>query len=262
MKGFSMSDRKHIVLIHGTWGHGSDLAEIAREFEKRGFAAHNPTLLWHDLPLLEGALKTGIVSLLDYVDDLVKFVRTLDTPPIIAGASMGGLLAQLVAARTPHKAMILFAPAPAAGMFTMYPSMVAIFIRHFIQWGFWKKPLYPTWGSWRWGVVNEQTEEFAIEFFKTLCTESGRAYSEMALWFLDPHKASHVDYDAILAPTLVFGGSKDRVVVPRISRLTAGRFKKGKYIEIQGSDHIMFAGKELLNTMGHIDQWLAENKLV
>jgi pimeloyl-ACP methyl ester carboxylesterase len=45
-------------------------------------------------------MKIASLSLRDYTDDLVRFVNSLDHPPLLIGHSMGGLLAQLVAART------------------------------------------------------------------------------------------------------------------------------------------------------------------
>jgi pimeloyl-ACP methyl ester carboxylesterase len=252
----------HIVLIHGTWGHSGIWSEMIPELEARGLNVHAPTLRHHELPFLEGALKIGNLSLLDYVEDLVEFVNYLDPPPIIAGISMGGLLAQLVAARCRHKGLILLSPAPAAGMFTFYPSMMRMFYKYFIRWGFWKKPMYPLWEEWRWGVVNQQTHETAVNFFNSLKTESGRAYCEMAFWFLDPKKSSQVDIDRINTPVLVFGGSKDRVVAPRICRLTAKRYKKADYVEFPESDHVMIVGRELKNTMNHIDRWLKNSVFV
>lgn len=174
---------------------------------------------------------------------------------------MGGLLAQLVAARNPHTGVILFGPAPAYGMFTLYPSMVRIFYNHFAQWEFWKKPLFPEWHTFRWGVVNKQTEERALAFYKTLCTESGRAYAEMAFWFFDCKRASRVEVKKINTPVLVFGGGKDRVVHPRIARLTSKRYKNGRYIHLPESDHMMIMGAQLDSTMSYVDEWLAANNL-
>lgn len=257
-----MYSQKDAVLIHGTWGNGPDVwGEMAPEMEKHGFRVHTPTLRHHELPLLDGALKIANLSLLDYVEDLSRYIKELEAPPLIVGSSMGGLLAQLVAAGNPHVGVILLAPAPACGMFPYYPSMMRIFLNHFTQWGYWRKPLFPEWRTFRWGVANEQKEEDALEFFKTLCTESGRAYAEMAFWFLDPKRASRVDVKAIRTPVLVFGGGRDRVVHPRIARLTAKRYKHGCYVHLPESDHMMMMGAELKNTMQHIDQWLHVNNL-
>lgn len=253
---------REILFIHGTWGNGPDTwSEMAPEMEKRGFAVHTPTLRHHELPFVEGSVKIATTSLLDYVEDLKRTAEALEEPPLIFGVSMGGLLAQLVGARVPHRALALFAPAPAWGMWNLYPSMLRIFLHHFLQWGFWRKPLFPEWSAFRWGVANEQTEERAFSFFKTSCAESGRAYTEMALWWADRKKASWVDLEKIDTPVIVFGGGRDRVVHPRISRLTAARHRRGRYVHLARSDHMMILGHELPNTLRYLDAWMEENEL-
>ena len=91
-----MADTKHVVLIHGSWGRGELWASARAAFEERGYTAHTPTLRHHELPLHEGAMKIASLSLRDYTDDLVAFVTSLASPPLLVGHSMGGLLAQLV----------------------------------------------------------------------------------------------------------------------------------------------------------------------
>lgn len=97
-----MSDTKHVVLIHGTWARGDSWDPARAAFEERGYTVHTPTLRHHELPLQEGAIKIAPLSMRDYTDDLVALVDSLDSPPPIVGLSLGGLLAQLVAARTRH----------------------------------------------------------------------------------------------------------------------------------------------------------------
>ena len=112
-----MSDTRHVVLIHGNWSRGEQLAAARAAFEARGFTAHTPpTLRYHELPIHEGAMKVASLSLRDYADDLVAFVNSLESPPLLVGHSMGGLLAQLVAARTRHTGLVAACPAPASGV--------------------------------------------------------------------------------------------------------------------------------------------------
>jgi len=66
--------------------------------------------------MCDGAEKIASLSLRDYADDLVSLVNSLDSPPLLVGHSMGGLLAQLVAARTRHTGLVAACPAPAAGI--------------------------------------------------------------------------------------------------------------------------------------------------
>ena len=65
-----VSDSKHVVLIHGTWGNGETLSDARREFEIRGYTVHRPTLRHHDLPLADSAEKVAALSVRDYADDV------------------------------------------------------------------------------------------------------------------------------------------------------------------------------------------------
>ena len=255
-----MADTKHVVLIHGTWLRGDSWADTRAEFEQRGYTVHTPTLRFHDQPFEEGAKKVGPVSLRDYADDLVALVETLDSPPLILGHSLGGLIAQLVAARTQHAGLVAACTAPAAGIFSMYPSTARIFLGHYLQPRPWDKPLYPTaWKLFRSNISNTHTEQAVREMYDGLVCESGRVYCEMAFPWLDRAKAATVDFAAITTPVLAIGGEYDRTVNPRVPRTTATKYPQGIYIEIPRSDHLIFVGVSLPVTMSRIDDWMARN---
>ena len=117
-----MSETGHVVLIHGNWGRGEQLAVAGAAFEARGYAAHTPTLRHHEQPMHDGAKKIASLSLRDYTDDLVSLVSWLNSPPLRVGHSMGGLLAPLVAARTRHVWLVAACPAPASGINASTPA--------------------------------------------------------------------------------------------------------------------------------------------
>jgi pimeloyl-ACP methyl ester carboxylesterase len=246
----AMSDSKHVVLIHGTWGRGDTLADARREFEARGYTVHTPTLRYHDLTLDEGAEKVGSVSVCDYADDMVTLVDSLDSPPLVVGHSLGGLVAQLVAARTRHVGLVAATPAPAAGIFASYPGTVRVFSRHYLRPRSWTKPLYPTtWKLFRRYITNTTDEQIARDLYAELVFDSGRVYCEMAYWFLDRAGATRIDFTAISTPVLAIGGERDRLVNWRVARATAARYPNGTYVEIPGSDHLVFHGNALPVTM-------------
>jgi pimeloyl-ACP methyl ester carboxylesterase len=256
-----MGDVEHVVLIHGTWGRGSHFHAARAAFEERGFTVHTPTLRHHELPLQEGSAQIATLSLTDYADDLVEICESLDSPPIILGHSLGGLLAQLVAARTEHAGLIGVCPAPAAGIFAMYPSMSRLFLSHYLQPRPWAKPLYPAWEKFHVGGRITQTDEDSRALFADLVCESGRAYCEMAFPQLDRRKASRVDYSAVTGPVLIFGGAQDRTVVPAVCRATASKYQNATYQELTGADHMILFGDILQTTIAHIDTWFAANNL-
>ena len=258
MTDTTASAKPPVVLVAGTFCYPEVWDEMKAELEQRGYEVHAPPLRYHDLPLLEGARKMASVSLLDYTADFVELIGTLDRPPIIVGWSMGGLIAQLVAQRVEHAGLMLLSPAPSAGMFAMYPSMFATFQPHFSRWGFWRKPLMPDWDLFVWSTGHLQSDEFMSATFNQLKAESGRAYFEMALWFLDKTKASKVLPENIKGPVLVISGAEDRIVVPAIGRRTAVKFNKGRYVLLPKTEHMLPAGTGLPKVMVEFDKWVEE----
>jgi pimeloyl-ACP methyl ester carboxylesterase len=258
-----VSDSKHVVLIHGTWGHGDMFGDARGEFEARGYTVHTPTLRYHDLPLDEGAAKIGPLSVRDYADDVSALVESLDSPPLVVGHSLGGLIAQLVAAQSRHAGLVAATPAPAAGVFATYPGTIRVFSRHYLQRRPWDKPLYPpTWKTFRRYFTNTTDERLARDFYSELVCESGRVYCEMAYWFLDRNRATRVDFAAVTTPVLTIGARRDRLLNRRVARATAKRYATGRYVEIPASDHFVFHGGALPVTMARIDEWMAEHRIL
>jgi pimeloyl-ACP methyl ester carboxylesterase len=255
-----MSDTKHVVLIHGSWSRGEQWNPARAAFEERGYPVHTPTLRHHELPLHEGAPKIARLSLRDYTDDLVALVASLDSPPLLVGHSLGGLVVQLVAARTRHVGMVAACPS-AVGPVGLNLTTLRISLAHGRQPRPWAKPVYPpTWEICRQVVAHAQTEEIAREVFAELVCESGRVlFFELAAPWLDRAKAAGVDFAAFTGPMLVINGELDRIVPARLARRTAAGYEKGSHVEIPGSDHLVFHGDALPVTMDHIDDWIVRD---
>lgn len=260
-----VSETRHVVLIHGAWCRGESWAATRTSFEERGYTVHTPTLRHHDLPLREGAMRIAPLSLRDYAGDLAALVDSLESPPLLVGLSLGGLLAQLVAARTRHVGLVAAGPVPAAGIILNPLTLrgtLSLVGGHYLRPRPWSKPLYPpTWRRFRRWIANTSTEEVAREVFPQLAVcESGRAYCELACPHLDRGKATRVDFAAVTTPVLVLRGEYDRG--PRqVAPWTAARYQNGAYVEIPGADHLVFSGAALPVTMDRIDDWIAKNRV-
>ena len=258
-----MSDSKHVVLIHGGWSRGEQLAQASAALEERGYTAYTPTLRHHELPMHEGAMKIASLSLQDYTDDLVAYVKSLDSPPLLIGHSMGALLAQLVAARTRHAGLVAACPGSAAGIFGTTPTNLRMSLPYFLRSRPWAKPVYPpTLERFRRWIAANQTEDIAREIYDGLVCESGRAMCEMAVAVAKLSKATVVDFAAVTTPVLVMGAECDRIVPAGVVRLTAARYRYGTSVEVPRSDHMVFSGAALPVTMGHIDDWVANNRVL
>jgi len=257
-----VAEAKYVVLIHGSWSRGEQLALARAAFEERGYTAHTPTLRHHELPSREGAMKVASLSLRDYTDDLVAFVNSLDSPPLLVGHSMGGLLAQLVAARTRHAGLVAACPSSAAGILGTTPTALRMCLPYVLRQRPWTKPCRPpTLEQFRRWIADTQTEDIAREIYDGLVCESGRAMCEMAVAVAKLSKATVVDFAAVTTPVLAMKAEYDRVIPSGGVRQTAARYQHGTYVEIAQSDHMVFSGEALPVTMGHIDDWIARHQV-
>lgn len=113
-------------MIHGMWGGPWHWANYRDVFESAGYRCVAVTLPYHDAdPHDIPDPELGTASLLDYVEAIEREIGHVDEKPILMGHSMGGLLAQMLAARGRAKALVLLAPAAPAGIWPITPSVAS-----------------------------------------------------------------------------------------------------------------------------------------
>ncbi|MES1989659.1 MAG: alpha/beta hydrolase [Pseudomonadota bacterium] len=201
-----------IMLIHGMWSRPHVWHNFRHYFEARGYRVITPALRYHDIEPDETpdpALAT--TSLLDYAADLEREIRLLDEKPILIGHSMGGTLAQILAARDLTSGAVLLASAHCAPVFAMPGAVVLFFLRNLFPKPFWRQTQKPTYDIMRRIGLNGFNERDARNLYASLIPESGRAAFELTLWFFDSRHASAVDFNAITCPLLLLTGSEDRL---------------------------------------------------
>ncbi len=101
------------VLTHGTWQASWIWRDVVPMLERQGHRAIAVDLPGH------GADRTplGEIRMQHYVDAVARTIDTLDEPPILAGHSMGGMIAAVAEARSEALAAVVFVAAniPASG---------------------------------------------------------------------------------------------------------------------------------------------------
>jgi len=103
-----------VVMIHGGFCGPWLFDGFAEKFRAAGYAVQCPTLRFHDMVPPPEAL--GATGLEDYTADLEESLDALDGPAILVGHGLGGLLAQLLAARKQVRALVLLAPSAPWGV--------------------------------------------------------------------------------------------------------------------------------------------------
>ena len=247
-----------VLCIHGLWATPATFGRIAPGLAAQGFEVTAPALPFHDRdPALPPAPEVGRLTVEDYVAFLAEAALALPAPPVILGHSMGGMLAQAVAARVPHRALVLLSPAATAQTFV--PALATLRTMGGVtgSWGWWHKPTRIAWPAARWGIYNGVPEDIARAEFAGLVWDSGRVIAEMTLPHLSATGATKVDYRRLDKPALVVVGAEDRITVPGIARATARRLAgETDYHELPGVGHWLFWGDTEARLLALIGDWL------
>ncbi len=260
--------KPQILFIHGMWGTPKVWESFAPRFEAAGCETSAVTLRHHDRLITEPAPDgLGTTSLLDYVDDVVATVNDMQVAPVLIGHSMGGLIAQLVAARTDNvAAVIALTPAPPAGVFALKASTMKLFRKILFTPKFWKKPTRLAWEDAYQGVYHGLPEAEARAHYADMVWESGRATFEIAFWTMDKTKAAKLDRDNIKCPVLIMSGAKDRTVNVSVVRASAKKYKgdnvsKVEYVELSEHTHWLLGEPGWEKVADRCLDWLESKKI-
>ncbi len=203
-----------VLLVHGTFSQGGLMQPWKRYFEDAGFECHAPSLPGRAPTDLEALRRLRIG---DYVRRLLAYRAGLAAPPIVIGHSMGGLLAQQIAARTPCAALVLLASVP-PGVLWAQPRTLPHLVR-LLPGTLTGLPVLPSEHTLRAIVFHDLPEHEQRTLPSHLVADSGRAFRSLILG-----TAPRIPPKAVTCPVLCVSGGADRNVSPRLSRAIAARY--------------------------------------
>jgi non-heme chloroperoxidase len=229
--------RSPLVMIHGAFCGAWAFDDFRKPFDA-AYTVHAPTLRFHDRGRTPPR-EFGKVSLFDYAADLEKLIAGLDEAPILVGHSMGGLLAQMLAAKGLAKACVLLAPSAPWGTL---PSTIFEIAS--------AQTLLFSGGDYRGTIIQPSYQIAAAHSLDKLdatarsaiyahfVPESGQATFEIMNWSFDHRRAGHVPARDVTCPVLCLAGSGDKINPPStVSRIAARYQGRGKFEEIKGHSH-------------------------
>lgn len=251
-----------VVLIHGTNAGPWTMSNFSSYFEQRGFRCHNPTYRHHDNPPSDetSALLAG-TSIADYVEDIVGFVETLDTAPILVGHSLGGVVAQKVAAKGLASAIVLLNGSVNWGVLPTTDQERALGKMFMAAGPFWESTLLPDFETMAKFGLNKLDSAEQHRVFDRLGPESGRVMFELFFWMFDENQTTKIDYDRVTCPVLMVSGSDDLAIPPSTARLIAERHgSRTTFHEAQGFGHYLTLEPEWKKIAELCANWMVEQE--
>lgn len=234
--------RGTILFVHGAFCGGWCFDSFAPRFAAEGWHTLTPDLPHHDADSrsrpADGLSRVGLAA---YRADLERRIRALPEPPMIVGHSMGGLLAQQLAARGLARALVLLAPSPPWGIFPGTAGELQNAAGLLRAGAFWHKALHPDFETAAANSLDRLTPDQQRAAFARLGPESGRALFEILYWMFDLHHASAVDHHKVRCPVLIAVGSDDKVVSPETARSIRHRYRRVAELHVvPGMSHFIF----------------------
>jgi len=247
-----------VVMIHGAFCGGWVFDGWRAAFDELGYDAHAPTLRYHDCGD-QPPNELGTTSMRDYVGDLEEFLDRFDAEPILIGHSMGGLLAQMLAARRAVRALVLLAPCAPWGVLPATPFEYASAQALYLAGDFWNRSLWPTHWIAAANALDNVPEEERKAVLRRFVPESGLATFEIMHWPLDLKRTTFIDPRDVTCPILCVAGARDRVNSPGTVRSVAQRYRgRARYEEVAGHSHWLIGepGWQKIAALAHA--WLED----
>jgi pimeloyl-ACP methyl ester carboxylesterase len=245
-----------IVLIHGMWCTGANFDRLVEGLKPRGHACYAPTLPAHEIGVPHP--EVGNKSLRDYLSFLEETVRSLNLneAPILIGHSMGGLLAQQLAARIQPFALVLLTPAWPAGVWGLRWTNFVSFFRIVTSWAWWKRPQKLSFHRAVVSAFNGVPRDKHVKLYDAMVDESGRAAFEIALWMFDSRRTSSVVPAAVKCPVYVVSCGQDRLVPTASVRKVAALYPQASMRHYPDRGHWVLDDVDTDEMAAEIANWL------
>jgi pimeloyl-ACP methyl ester carboxylesterase len=250
-----------IVFLHGAFCGGWSFAEFREPFEAAGYETHAPNLPHHERGAdLEALAEMGVA---DFAETMLHYVEELKAPPILIGHSLGGLIAQLIAAQTKCAALVLVAPSAPWGVPATTLEETGNAFGVAMLGDYWRRPISPDYRVARQTTLDRLSRDDARRAFARFSPESGRAIMEVVHWWADSSMAAAAPVYKIEAPVLAIAGGADRVNASSTVRRVAARFPEGQahFHEFPGMSHWLIGEPEWREVAQLAIDWLAARML-
>ncbi len=239
--------RPPLLFIHGAFGQAAHFEPWLDYFRQAGFRGRAISLPGHG-PSDPQALKT--LRLADYLEAAGKALQAFDTPPVVIGHSLGGMIALMLAAEGGCAgAVLVAAPAPGLPPWRSLYFRLAVPVAARVLAGL-PVPLDPA--AMRRLATHGLSAAESDEIIAQSGMESGLVLRKLA--FVN----TTVDYEAIRCPILYLAGGADRIVPDYAGRRVAAA-TMSEYVVFPGHGHWLIAGSLTGTVAATVKRWLGRH---
>jgi pimeloyl-ACP methyl ester carboxylesterase len=210
-----------IIAVHGAFCAGWAFDRFRAPIEARGFRFIAPDLPGHGGH--EGRSAVTGASMRHYTTAIRRLIQAQPAPPILIGHSLGGLVAQMAAARSKVAGLILLAPSSPWGVVGTTAEEAISTVTLYALGPYWAMAVDPDYASAHRYLFDRLPGPERRETFARLVPESGRALWETLNWWLDPFATTTVRAGAVAAPVLALVGGRDAIHPPATVKSVASR---------------------------------------
>jgi len=221
-----------IVLIPGLWMTALCWEHWVKHYSNKGYC-----IVARSWPGMEGGIEQlrrdpssfASLGLKDVVDHYEQIVRDLETPPIIIGYGIGGLVTQILLDRGWGAAGAAIASAPVKGIARL-PLSVLKLAFSVLGKSLSNKAASLTAQEFQRAFTNSLTETESLDAFnRYIVPAPNRVLLQTAFANFSPHSATTVNFrNDTRAPLLLVAGGKDRIVPSSIVKANFDLYRESK----------------------------------
>jgi pimeloyl-ACP methyl ester carboxylesterase len=235
-----------ILFLHGVFGTPSLLMPWTRFLEAAGHVVHTPAMPGRE-PTDDAVLsRTGVEECFAVALDAYD---RLGEPAIVIGHSMGGLLAQkIAAAREPRAVVLLASVPPGISWPRLRPLPHLLRVMPKVLAG---KPFLPSASTMREVPLNTLPADEREALIPQLVRDSGRVFLQISMGA----SVTRVKASDVTCPVLCVSAGSDQNVAPWISRRIARRYR-AEHRDHPGKPHWIIAASALGEVGPPVVEWL------
>lgn len=245
------SDRPPLLFVHGGYVNGDCWdCHFLDYFSRQGYDCVALDLSGHGRS--DGYDELNELGIGDYVNDVATVVATLESPPVLIGHSMGGVVVQRYLEQDSGAGVALLAPVPTTGLSFSSVQLVARQPDFLCEAS---RALSRRYSADTVRVMRDvyfspdATEEHLVPFLPMVQPESDLAIGEMMamVWNL-PKRRPRI-------PALALAGSKDAVFSSTLLHFTASSWN-AKTVIVPRAGHMLMMDPQWPTVAEHLLAWL------